>query len=174
MKKDKKNSFNTPEGYFENFNERLMGRIEKEVHSESIIPKSDGFSIPENYFDEITPKIMSKTTGEGGKVIQLKSYRTFYYGAAAVAAVFVLVFGLNWKSTTTVAFDDLANAEIDAYFESNELDINTYELAELISLDNVELNDVLEQDLDAENILEYLDETVDDIDELNLDYSDYE
>lgn len=174
MKKDKKNSFNTPEGYFENFNERLMGRIEKEVHSESIIPKSDGFSVPENYFDEITPKIMSKATEEGGKVIQLKSYRKLYYGAAAVAAVFVLVFGINWKSTPVVAFDDLANTEIDAYLESNDLNISTYELAELVSLENVELNDILDQDLDAESILEYLDENLDDFDELNLDYSDYE
>ncbi len=174
MKKDKKNSFNTPEGYFDSFHDRLMARMEKEAQTDSVIPKSDGFAIPEGYWDGVTPKIMSKTVKENGKVIQLKSYRTFYYGAAAVAAVFVLVFGINWKSTPTVAFDDLANAEIDAYFESNELDINTYELAELVSLDNVELNDVLEQDLDAENILQYLDETVDDIDELNLDYSDYE
>jgi hypothetical protein len=174
MNKDKKNSFNTPEGYFENFNERLMGRIEKEVHSGSIIPKSDGFSVPENYFDEITPKTMSKTSQKDGKVIQLKPFRKFYYGAAAVAAVFIVIFGFNWKSNTPIAFDDLANTEIDAYLESNDLNISTYELAELVSLENVELNDILDQDLDAENILQYLDETVDDIDELNLDYSDYE
>lgn len=174
MKKDKKNSFNTPEGYFENFNERLMGRIEKEVHSESIIPKSDGFSVPENYFDEITPKIMSKTSQRDGKIIQLNPFRRFYYGTAAVAAVFIVIFGFNWKSNEPIVFDDLANTEIDAYFESNDLNISTYELAELVSLENVELNDILDQDLDAENILEYLDENLDDFEELNLDYSDYE
>ncbi|MEW2922423.1 hypothetical protein AB1A65_13190 [Muricauda sp. ANG21] len=175
MKKDKKNSFNTPEGYFESFHDRLMDKINKEEgQPESIIPKSDGFTVPERYFDEVTPKVLSKTVEDNGKVIQLKSYRKFYYAAAAVAALFLLVFGLNWKSNAPIGFDDLANTEIDAYFESTEIDISTYELAELVPLESLELNDVLENDIEAENILEYLDETVEDIEDLNLDYSNYE
>jgi len=39
MKKNHKDKFKTPEGYFESFNERLMDKIVKE---ESIIPSSDG------------------------------------------------------------------------------------------------------------------------------------
>lgn len=174
MKKDKKNSFNTPEGYFESFHERLMDKINKEGNeTESIIPKSDGFAVPEGYFNGVTEKVLSKTTGNQGKVIQLKSYRKFYYGAA-VAAVFLLIFGLNWKSDTPIDFEDLANTEIDAYFENTEIDMTSYEIAELVPLENLELNDVLENDIEAENILEYLDENVEDIEDLNLDYGDYE
>ena len=175
MKKDKKNSFNTPEGYFESFHDRLMDKINKEeAQTETIIPKSDGFGIPEGYFNGVTEKVLSKTVEDTGKVIQLKSYRKFYYGAAAVAAIFLLVFGLNWKSETPIGFDDLASTEIDAYFENTKIDMSSYELAELVSLENLELNDVLENDIEAENILEYLDENVEDFEDLNLDYSDYE
>lgn len=175
MKKDKQNSFNTPEGYFENFHERLMDKIKKEeAQTESVIPKSDGFGVPEGYFNGVAEKVLSKTVAENGKVIQLRSYRKFYYGAAAVAAVFLLIFGPNWKSDTPISFEDLANSEIDAYFETNEIDMSTYEIAELVPLENLELNDVLDKDIEAESILDYLEENMEDIEDLNLDYTDYE
>ena len=177
MKKDKKNSFNTPEGYFESFNERLMSRIHRETDGEmdSIIPKTDGFGVPEGYFDAVVPKILSRTTEEKGKVIQLKSYRKVYYGAAAVAAIFLLIFGFNWKSEPSpVTFDDLANTEIDAYFDNNRIGLSSYELAEMVSFENVQLNDILEDDLSGEVILEYLDANVDDLRDLNIEYIDYE
>ena len=177
MKKDKKNNFNTPEGYFESFNERLMDRIQQETVGEtgSIIPKTDGVGVPEGYFDTVVPKILSRTTQEKGKVIQLKPYQKVYYGAAAVAAVFLLIFGFNWKAQTTpITFDDLANTEIDAYFDNNNINMSSYELAEMVSFENVRLNDILEEDLSGEVILEYLDENVDDLRDLNIEYIDYE
>lgn len=176
MKKDKKNSFNTPEGYFESFHDRLMDKIQKEEgEMESIIPKSDGFAVPQNYFNETVPAILSKTTKEGGKVIPLKSYRHFYYGAAAVAAIFLLVFGIIWKTETTpFSFDDLGSAEIDAYFENHDIGFTSYEIAEAIPLEDMQLNDVLADDLTNETLLEYLEDNVEDIEELNLEYDDYE
>lgn len=175
MKKDKKNNFKTPEGYFESFHDRLMDRIqEEEAEASSIIPKSDGFSVPEGYFDAFTEKVVSQIDQKEVKVVQLKSYRKFYYSAAAIAAVFLLIFGLNWKTESPVAFDDLANAEIDEYFDATDLNLSTYEIAEAVSLENLDLNDILENQLDEEHLLEYLDENVDDIEELNLEYDDYE
>lgn len=177
MKKDKKNSFNTPEGYFESFNDRLMARIQQETMDEvsSIIPKTDGFGVPEGYFEDVAPKVLSRTTEEKGKVIQLKSYRKIYFGVAAIAAVFLLIFGFNWKSEPSpITFDDLANTEIDAYFDNNRIDMSSYELAEMVSFENVQLNDILEEDLSGEVILEYLDENVDDLRDLNIEYIDYE
>ena len=50
MKEKPKRTFKTPEGYFENFNERLLDRMAKE---ESIIPKEDGFTVPEGYFEKL-------------------------------------------------------------------------------------------------------------------------
>lgn len=170
MKEDHKNKFKTPEGYFDSFHERLMDKINEEENEQgkSIIPKSDGFSVPEEYFD--TFKVETKEV----KVVQLKSYKKFYYSAAAIAAIFILIFGLTWKTDAPITFEDLVSAEIDAYFETTELDMSTYEIAEVVSLNSLEVNDVLDNALKDENILEYLDENVEDIEDLNLDYNYYE
>lgn len=181
MKKDSKNKFNTPEGYFENFNERLMDHINKEEVQEagSLIPKSDGFRVPDGYFNDVAPAIISKITEKKLKVIQLKSYRSFYYGAAAVAAIFILIFSLTKNITTsssTINFDDLANAELDAYFENADLDMTSYEIAEVAAFDETELTDLLYNNLEDDIILNYLNDNVDDfeMEELNLDNIDNE
>ncbi|MEC8831218.1 MAG: hypothetical protein VX772_02575 [Bacteroidota bacterium] len=176
MKKDKKNSFNTPEGYFESFNDRLMDRIQKEDSKEGgfIIPKTDGFEVPDGYFDEVTPRVLSQINNDP-KVITLQSNKHFYYGIAAAAAILIFVFSITWDSNKEpITFDDLANAEIEAYFENTDLEMTTYEIAEVVSLEEIELNDILQNDLDDEIIMEYLDENVDNIEELNLEDIDYE
>lgn len=177
MKKDKENSFNTPEGYFESFNNRLMDRIQKEEAKEdgSIIPKTDGFVVPNDYFDEVTPVVLSKINSKEPKVIPLKTNRRFYYGIAAVAAIFLLIFSLTWESNPEpITFDDLANAEIEAYFDNTDLEMTTYEIAEVVSMEEIELNDILDDELEDDIIMEYLDENVDDIEELNLEDIDYD
>ncbi|MDC6365071.1 MULTISPECIES: hypothetical protein [Flavobacteriaceae] len=176
MKKDKEN-FKTPEGYFDSFHERLMDKIQQEETAlgETIIPKSDGFAVPDGYFANLTQDVLSKTIdGQKGKVIQLGAYKKLFYAVAATAAVFFLIFAPNWTAEPEIGFEDLARTEIDDYFDTAELDMSTYEIAEVVSLEDIELSDVMEVNLEAENILDYLDENVEDIEELNLDYSDYE
>ncbi len=176
MGKDKKNKFKTPEGYFDSFHDRLMDRIQTEESGmdTSIIPKSDGFVVPESYFENLTQKVISQLKSKEVKVVQLKSYKKIYYSAVAVAAVLLLFFGLTWNTTTPVTFDDLANTELEAYFETAEFDLTSYEIAEVISLDQIDFTDVLDQNLAEDHILEYLDENVEDIEDLNLDYNSYE
>ena len=177
MKKDKKNSFNTPEGYFDNFNDRLMDRIKNEeaVETTSLIPKSDGFVVPDAYFDEVTPAVLSKTVAKETKVIQFKPNRNFYYSVAAVAAIFILIFSLTWNSNPEpITFDDLANAEIESYLENTDFEMTSYEIAEVVSLEEMELADMLGDDFEDDIIMEYLDENIEDIKELNLDDTDYE
>lgn len=177
MEKDKENSFNTPEGYFESFNNRLMDRIQKEEAKEdgSIIPKTDGFVVPNGYFDEVTPSVLSKINTKEPKVIPLKTHKRFYYAIAAAAAIFIVMFSLTWESNPDpITFDDLANAEIEAYFENTDLEMTSYEIAEVVSLEAIELNDILDNELEDDIIMEYLDENLDDIEELNLEDLDYE
>ncbi|WP_136468090.1 hypothetical protein [Flagellimonas onchidii] len=176
MKKDHKSKFKTPEGYFDSFHDRLMDKIQQEetVSETSIIPKSDGFGVPEGYFDSLTNEVVAKADQKEVKVVQLKTYKRYFYGAASIAAVFLLFLMLNTNNDTSLDFDDLASAEITAYFDDVELGLSSYELAEAIPANELTLNDVLENGLEDENILEYLDENVADIEDLNLDYEDYE
>lgn len=154
-----------------------MDRIKEEeaVEPGSIIPKTDGFTVPNGYFDEVAPTILSKTLEKETKVIPLKANRNFYSGIAAVAAIFILIFSITWNSTSEpITFDDLANAEIESYLENTDLEMTSYEIAEAVSLEDFDLNDILNDDIEDDIIMEYLDRNVEDIEELNLYDTDYE
>ncbi|WP_343485981.1 hypothetical protein [Allomuricauda sp. d1] len=172
MKEKPKHTFKAPEGYFESFNERLKQRLDDEIETEShIIPKTDGFAVPEGYFDLLKAETFKGGDNSGAKVVSLKSYRTFYYAAAAIAAIFVLVFEWN-NNQQVVEFDDLANAEITAYFESEDFELSSYEIAEVLPVENLSFNDITETPLEEDTVLEYLEETVEDLEELNLEYDE--
>lgn len=171
MKKNQKNKFKTPEGYFDSFNNRLMDKIAKE---ESCIPKTDGFGMPDDYFEDLHGTITDRLDANAPKVISLGPLRKFYYAAAAIAAIMVLTLVFNGKDTVQPSFEDLASTEIDAYFDTMDVNLSSYEIAEVVSLDAMELNDVLENRLDDDYLLEYLDENIKDIEELDLDTEYYE
>ena len=172
---NQKNKFKTPEGYFESFNERLMNRLETEEEDvvSGIIPKADGFAVPVGYFASINTHVKDKLDSSS-KVVSLRSYRTFYYAAASIAAIFVLVLAWNWDNQPQVGFDDLANTEIDAYFESNEFGLTSYEIAEVLPVENIGVIDITDSEIEEENLLEYLNENIEDLDELNLEYDELE
>lgn len=176
MGKDKKNNFKTPEGYFDSFHDRLMDRIHQEDGDmeSSIIPKTDGFVVPNKYFEDLTEKVVNKADKHEIKVVPLRAYKKVYYSITGIAAVLLLIFGITWNTEEPIAFEDLASTEIDAYFEATDFDFSTNEIAEIVALEQLEVEDVLDQSLAEENILEYLDENVEDIEDLNLDYEDYE
>ncbi|WP_350292146.1 hypothetical protein [uncultured Croceitalea sp.] len=170
MKQNHKNPHKAPEGYFDSFNERLMDKIVKE---ESIIPKNDGFSVPDLYFETFNDKITNRTTS---KVVRLHSYRKYYYAAASIAAITLLAFFLSQNNETEFGFEDLATAEIDAYFETNGLGLSSYELAEVVDFEAISVLDITqeENDIEEELILDYLDENVDELEYLNLEYEKFE
>lgn len=174
MKRNHKNKFKTPEGYFDNFNERLFERLAEEEGQEesSIIPKSDGFVTPKEYFDSVYPSTIQKLGDQPTKVVSLRNYRTFYYAAAAIAVLFVLTFVWNWNKAPDINFEDLASADIETYFENNDFGLSSYEIAEVVDLKDISLEDITDENLGDETILDYLDERVDEIEDLELNYEE--
>ena len=112
---------------------------------------------------------MAKVRSEETKVIRLRPYRKYLYTAASVAAIILIVFGLQWQGNQTLTFEDLANMELEEYFDDYAPGLSSYEIAEVFQIEDLEVNDILEDGWDDENIVEYLDDTIEDIDELNLD-----
>lgn len=167
MKKNHKDKFKTPEGYFNSFNDRLLDKIAQE---ESIIPKSDGFSVPQGYFKDIHPSVLNKLDKRVPKVIALKNYTKYFYVAASVAAIFLLVVTLLPKQSQTPQFDDLASTEIENYFEDTEIGLTSYEIAQVVAFNGEELETLAEEELEEALILDYIDTNTDTFDELNLDY----
>lgn len=163
---NKNSGFKTPEGYFESFSEKLKDKLSQ---GEPVLPKEDGFTVPKDYFETLNQKIKNKVSEKETKVVQLHSYRKYYYAAASIVAIIVLVFGVNWNTTNSLTFEDLASSDIESYFENNEVGLSSYEIAEVLPVDELEINDILENQLNEDNIIEYLNENIEDFEELNLD-----
>lgn len=162
----KKNGFKTPPGYFDSLADRILEKME--AQDKEVLPKTKDFSVPEGYFEQVEKDILSRVKKEETPVISLKNYRTYFYAAAAVAALFVLVIGLQWNKEEMLTFDDLAQVEINAYIESHDLELSTYEIAEVIPVNNLEIDDFMDTAVDREQIMDYLEDSIDDLDELNI------
>lgn len=166
---NKKNPFKTPKGYFEDFSENLMKRLPE---NGIVIPKNDGFTVPDTYFEGVTEKIRQNLEAEETKVIPLHPFKKYYYAVASIAAVALIAFLLNQNRAKEITFEDIANSDIENYFEDNSLDFSTYEIAELVPVDELEISDLMSGTFEEDNILNYLDNNTDEFEELNLEYDE--
>ncbi|MGB6150634.1 MAG: hypothetical protein WBG48_01470 [Pricia sp.] len=165
----KKYPFKTPEGYFENFYDRLKKKLSKDDGS---IPEADGFIAPEGYFEGLHQNILQKLNVEEVKVIPLYRYKRYYFAAASVAAIVLLVFTFNRNTSEEVTFEDLALTDIENYFEYNHSDFSPFEIAEVVPVDELEIADLMTNTLNDDSILNYLDNNTDEFEELNLEYDE--
>lgn len=168
MKKQKHSGFTLPEGYFESFNEKLSESLrDKEAH----LPDDDGFALPTGYFETFNDRLRERLAPSDTGVVSL-NYTKYLLVAATVAAVAVLVFLLPEKGGMQTGFEDLQGTDIVAYMDEGELELTDDEIAQLLPIDELEMNDMLTNGLNDENIMEYLDNSMDENDELNLDTND--
>ncbi|HET8736656.1 MAG TPA: hypothetical protein VFM69_08655 [Pricia sp.] len=148
--------FTVPEGYFESLQESIRQKLEVEVNplnAEEKQREANGIP-PEN---------------EETKVIRLDRYKKYYYAAASIAALALTLFALTRNTSMEITFEDIANSDIEHYFEDNEMDFSAYEMAEIVPIDELEINDMLSDPLNDEVILEYVDNNTDNYENLNLD-----
>ena len=164
MKKNTKNPFKTPQGYFNSFEDKLMDKLSTEG---SVMPKARGFTVPENYFDTFNDKLTNKLIKET-KVIPLYPVKKIIAFVASIAAIAIIFFGYNWNSTEKLSISALANTDIEAYFENNEFDLTSYEIAEVLPFTDTEFSNMLNSSIENENILDYLSDNTIDFEELNL------
>jgi hypothetical protein len=158
MKENKNISgFKAPENYFENFEERLFGKI-----SEENFPKSAGHTVPDGYFENLEDRVLKTVIAseKPTKVIPLFAKKYFGY-AAAIAACLLLGFTLFNTKTDNSGLDSLQLAAIDTYIEDGNLNIDLYDLTSYI--DDEDITDLNMDDYQfSETTLEnYLLENVD-------------
>ncbi len=159
------NSFKTPEDYFEGFTDKLITKLSEEL---TIEKKTDGFTIPDAYFDSLYQNIQNKLHTPDPKVFRINTFKKYYY-VSAVAAVVLLFIGITLTNKTKITFDDIAISDIENYFDDNDLDMSTYELAQMLPIDELEIKDIIDNQLNDENIIDYIDNSIDNFEELNLD-----
>jgi len=166
----KHKDFKRHEGYFGGLTGKIMDKLSEEERS---IPENEGFGVPENYFESLNERIKNRVEPNETKVVQLHSYRRYWVAAASIAAIFLLAVLIPWKGTDASSFDALASADIEAYLDEGNLEeLSSYDLAEYIPEESLEESSLLEDSVEEENIMDYLDDAIEDIDDLNLEYDE--
>ena len=159
-----------PEGYFEGLTDRILEKVAEDT---SGLPEKEGFTVPEGYFDSLNERLQdSISQDEDPKVVRLNPWKKYYLVAASIAALIVIVISFQLSQAEDYTFSDLANAELESYFNETDLGLTSYEIAEVLPIEELEVNDILDTALNEENILDYLDENVEDLDELNIEYDE--
>ncbi|WP_438712499.1 hypothetical protein ACSTS3_09250 [Aquimarina muelleri] len=163
MKKDKlhKNNggFKVPEEYFENLESRLSKKTpfktEKKLLSKT--KYSSGFKIPDEYFVGFENKILRKVkeTKSKRKVISLITRKNILY-FSSIAAMIAIIISLSISKESELSFNDITVADIYTYFNEENIELSTIEIATLLESD-VSYTETLEKELINEDvILDYL------------------
>lgn len=162
----KHNPFSIPDRYFEEFSQHLKHRIKEEQPN---IPKDAGFKTPKDYFDTLPTLISDTLNTNETKIKQLKPNKWYYMAAASVAVLALTISGLYWTNSKEVSWNDIVNTDIETYFDTNGMALTSYEISEVIPLNDLNAADFLETELQEAYILDYLSEETNDFETLNLD-----
>ena len=142
----KNSGFKTPKGYFEGLEDRIIDQINLQNKI-----KDTGFKSPDNYFDGLEDKLLERVTTET-KVISIFSKRNLIY-ATSIAAAIILILGI-FLNKNEITFDNLETASIEYYL--NEADLDSYEIASLLSEDELNTDSFTNTSLTEESIEDYL------------------
>lgn len=144
----KKPGFNVPKDYFNNLEDVILSEAKlKETLS------SSGFKTPKDYFETLEAVVMEKVTKEeSSKVISLFSKKNLVY-ASSIAAAILLLFNLSIFQTDS-GWSNLDTETVENYM-INE-DISFYEIAALLSDEDLKEENFIDYNFDKENIENYL------------------
>ncbi len=148
----KKPGFKVPKDYFNNLEDTLLSEIKlKELSHNS------GFKTPENYFETLEDQIIEKTSiKRTPKVISLFNKKTLIYMSGVAAAV-LLLFNISvFKTTSTWASLDTLDTETVEDYIINENITDSYEIASLLTNEELTNADFIEIDFNENNIETYL------------------
>ncbi|TXE20032.1 hypothetical protein ES692_01870 [Psychroserpens burtonensis] len=145
----KTSGFEVPKNYF--------SQVEKDILSEAYLKDKvnvPGFGIPESYFETLESNILSTIEQEYKvKVIPLFNWKNVMY-VSAIAACLVLMFNVFYNASETITFDSLETASIENYLEQE--DYTSYELASLLTEDELNINNFTDTEISEESLEDYL------------------
>ncbi|MCM8570772.1 hypothetical protein NE848_15355 [Gramella jeungdoensis] len=162
----KNSGFKAPQDYFENFEERMMRRLQ-EQEAVKLPVKESGFSVPDGYFERLDEKILKRTVDERPRVISLFKKEYLFY-AAAVAAIFILMLGnfFQTESDQPLGWDDIEISAMENYidegYEMGFIELNTSDYSDLILKDGKLIDDSDFYSVNSEAVFDYLDENIED------------
>lgn len=142
--------FNLPDGYFESFDEKVLGKLDQES---SLKNRSTGFKIPKDYFNTFENNIVNEISEQNNtKVISIFNKKNITY-VASIAAAVLLLFNLSVFDNTP-SFDNLQIESVEDYLIDEN--VSSYEIASLLSEEDINENITIDLEFDEENIEAYL------------------
>ena len=148
------NSFTTPENYFQEFEDRLFSKLDG-----TSIPMETGFEVPDTYFESVEDQLFQGISEERpSKVIPLFGKKLIGY-AAAIAACTIIAFGIFTKSDSESV---LELADIEAYLLDENLSLDSYDIAQVLTDDDIEAIHLDDEFLSDDILENYLLENIDD------------
>lgn len=149
-----KSGFKVPEGYFQDFQSRMMERVTEGEKDFGANP----FKVPENYFDQLAGRVFEKidTPPKKGKVIPLFHQKTWSYIAGVAAVVAVLLSAVLFNDNNEIAFEDLDITAVENYLLES-FDMDNPNTAPFI---DYEITASANPNIDKEALFEYLNENI--------------
>jgi len=168
LKKHKKP--NVPEGFFDNFADELMSKIENEKSILDSINKAEKPKVPEHFFDNFADSLPIDDKKET-KIISLKTVVII----TAIAASFLLLFILNTNSQNpNVANKEQPKTLIDSIqtIETTTINQDDEYLAYLTEDDLIDF--IVDNQIEVdENVFDLVDDEDDLFDEVESEIEDY-
>jgi len=157
MKKElhniKKTGFNTPAGYFNGLEDKIMNSINLSNHLKN--EKKSGFKVPEGYLNSLEDNILNKVElNNDPKVITLFSKQNLIY-ISGVAAAVVIMFNIFYNNSE-VSLETIDTDIVENYFIDEGID--TYEIAALFTEEELTTinNDIFDQTFNDDSLEDYL------------------
>tara|TARA_R110002050_G_scaffold300364_1_gene469404 strand:- start:12232 stop:12732 length:501 start_codon:yes stop_codon:yes gene_type:complete len=141
--------FKVPKDYFDNLEDAILSELKlKELSNNS------GFKTPKDYFETLEDRIIKKTsTKEAPRVISLFTKRNLVY-ISSIAAAVLLLFNLSiFKSTPT--WKSLDTETVENYMINGDL-LDSYEIASLLTTEELSDANFIETNFNENNIETYL------------------
>ncbi|WP_051286174.1 hypothetical protein [Salinimicrobium terrae] len=152
---DKTGGFKVPEGYFQDFEARMMARVTQEEKAFGENP----FRLPENYFEQLEDRIFEKLekSPKKGKVVPLFNRKIWSYAASVAAVVAILFTSVIFNGNGEIGFEDLDVIAVENYLLES-LDMENPNQVPFI---DYELTASTNPNINKEALFDYLTENVD-------------
>lgn len=157
MKEKKHNTgLNVPDGYFDNFEDRMMLKVMEES-----LPKSNGFKVPEGYFEqfEVSAQLTNELTPQPA-VISIFRKKTLLYISGVAASLLLIISLINTKDDN-LSMDSLSAESVEAYINGDIADIDTYDVMAMLNEEDLESISLSSEIVSEENLEAYLIENLD-------------
>ena len=116
--------------------------------------ETSGHKIPDQYMESFDEKLLSKISdNDDPKIVQFISWKNTAY-TSAVAASLILMFNVFFNSTDKLSFDAIETTSIENYL--SETDFSSYELASLLTEDELNSNAFSDTFISESSIEDYL------------------